>query len=216
MNSTPSTALNSALCLSLSKPPLVCPLPPLSFCPFFFFFSSHFFSSSFLFSASAALQQFPDVNAYWDADKKEIVYHDFVDVSVAVATPKGLVVPVIRNTESMNFAQVEAAIAAYGQQAKKGTMAIESMIGGTFTISNGGVYGSLMGTPIINPPQTAILGMHGIFNRPIAEGDKVVIKPMMYVALTYDHRLIDGATGVQFLKKVKELVEDPARFVFDL
>lgn len=171
--------------------------------------------------------------------QQEIVYRDYVDISVAVATPKGLVVPVIRNVESMNYADIEIALAALGDKARKGALAVEDMDGGTFTISNGGVFGSLMGTPIINPPQSAILGMHGIFERPVAvKGQvscfhdkirsrtftkktrkrlenvtfsyfQVVIRPMMYIALTYDHRLIDGREAVMFLRKVKAAVEDP-------
>lgn len=172
------------------------------------------------------------------------MYRDYVDISVAVATPKGLVVPVIRNVESKNFADIEIALAALGEKARRNAIAIEDMDGGTFTISNGGVFGSLMGTPIINPPQSAILGMHGIFERPIAiKGQvqirsiqfyfnvtmqhniflicniyfffasllfvQVVIRPMMYVALTYDHRLVDGREAVMFLRKIKAAVEDP-------
>jgi len=172
------------------------------------------FMSAFVKASAAALQAFPDVNA--GIDGKDIVYHDFVDISVAVATPTGLVVPVLRNCENMSFAQIESAIAALGEKARKKQITMEDMTGGTFTISNGGVYGSLMGTPIINPPQSAILGMHGIFKRPIAIDDQVVIRPMMYIALTYDHRLIDGATAVQFLRKIKDLVEDPQRLLLDL
>lgn len=128
---------------------------------------------------------------------------------MAVATPKGLVVPVLRNVEGKNFAEIEIALAAVGEKARRGAIAIEDMDGGTFTISNGGVFGSLMGTPIINPPQSAILGMHGIFDRPIAVKGQVVIRPMMYVALTYDHRLVDGREAVTFLRKIKAAVEDP-------
>lgn len=132
-----------------------------------------------------------------------------MDISVAVATPKGLVVPVVRNVESMNYAEIELAINALGEKARKGALAVEDMDGGTFTISNGGVFGSLMGTPIINPPQSAILGMHAIFERPVAVKGQVVIRPMMYVALTYDHRLVDGREAVLFLRKIKSAVEDP-------
>ncbi|XP_066249666.1 dihydrolipoyllysine-residue succinyltransferase component of 2-oxoglutarate dehydrogenase complex, mitochondrial [Euwallacea similis] len=165
------------------------------------------FMSAFLKASAYALQDQPVVNAVIDGH--EIIYRDFVDISVAVATPKGLVVPVIRNVESMNFADIELALAALGEKAKKGQIAIEDMDGGTFTVSNGGVFGSVMGTPIINPPQSAILGMHGIFDRPIALKGQVVIRPMMYIALTYDHRLIDGREAVLFLRKVKSAVEDP-------
>lgn len=138
------------------------------------------------------------------------MYHDYVNISVAVAAPKGLVVPVIRGVEKMSYVQIESAIAEMGRKARDGSLAAEDLDGGTFTISNGGVFGSLMGTPILNPPQSAILGMHGIFDRPVAIDGKVEIRPMMYVALTYDHRLIDGREAVTFLRKVKEGVEDPA------
>jgi len=165
------------------------------------------FMSAFLKASAYALQDQPVVNAVIDGN--EIVYRDYVDISVAVATPKGLVVPVIRNVERMNFADIEIAMAQMGEKARKGQIAVEDMDGGTFTVSNGGVFGSLMGTPIINPPQSSILGMHGIFERPIALKGQVVIRPMMYVALTYDHRLIDGREAVLFLRKIKQAVEDP-------
>ena len=143
------------------------------------------------------------------------MYHDYVNISVAVAAPKGLVVPVIRNVEKMGYIDIERAIAEMGQKARDGNIAIEDMDGGTFTVSNGGVFGSLMGTPIINPPQSAILGMHGIFERPVAINGKVEVRPMMYVALTYDHRLIDGREAVTFLRKVKEGVEDPRSLLLE-
>lgn len=165
------------------------------------------FMSAFTKAAAYALQDQPVVNAV--IGENEIIYRDFVDISVAVASPKGLVVPVLRNVEGMNFADIELAIAALADKAKKGTLAVEDMDGGTFTISNGGVFGSLLGTPIINPPQSAILGMHGIFERPVAIKGQVVVRPMMYVALTYDHRLIDGREAVMFLRKIKAAVEDP-------
>lgn len=165
------------------------------------------FMSAFCKAAAYALQDQPVVNAV--IGENEIVYRDYVDISVAVASPKGLVVPVLRNVEGMNFADIELAIAGLADKAKKGTLAVEDMDGGTFTISNGGVFGSLLGTPIINPPQSAILGMHGIFERPVAIKGQVVVRPMMYVALTYDHRLIDGREAVIFLRKVKAAVEDP-------
>lgn len=165
------------------------------------------FMSAFTKAAAYALQDQPVVNAV--IGENEIVYRDYVDISVAVASPKGLVVPVLRNVEGMNFADIELAIAGLADKAKKGTLAVEDMDGGTFTISNGGVFGSLLGTPIINPPQSAILGMHGIFERPVAIKGQVVVRPMMYVALTYDHRLIDGREAVIFLRKVKAAVEDP-------
>ncbi|CAG0919442.1 unnamed protein product [Notodromas monacha] len=164
------------------------------------------FMSVFLKSAAYALQQIPEVNAVIEGN--EIIYRDYVDISVAVATPKGLVVPVLRNVESMNYADIERGIAELGAKARDNALAVEDMDGGTFTVSNGGVFGSLFGTPIINPPQSAILGMHGIFDRPVAVKGQVVIRPMMYVALTYDHRLIDGREAVTFLRKIKSSVED--------
>nr|XP_003707353.1 PREDICTED: dihydrolipoyllysine-residue succinyltransferase component of 2-oxoglutarate dehydrogenase complex, mitochondrial isoform X2 [Megachile rotundata] len=165
------------------------------------------FMSPFIAAASYALKDQPVVNAVIDGT--DIVYRDYVDISVAVATPKGLVVPVLRSVENKNYADIEIALAALSDKARKGKISVEDMDGGTFTISNGGVFGSLMGTPIINPPQSAILGMHGVFDRPIAVKGEVVIRPMMYVALTYDHRLIDGREAVMFLRKIKAAVEDP-------
>ncbi|XP_051166699.1 dihydrolipoyllysine-residue succinyltransferase component of 2-oxoglutarate dehydrogenase complex, mitochondrial [Leptopilina boulardi] len=165
------------------------------------------FMSAFLAASAYALKDQPVVNAVIDGG--DIVYRDYVDISVAVATPKGLVVPVLRSIENKNFAEIEIALAAIGDKARKGKITVEDMDGGTFTISNGGVFGSLMGTPIINPPQSAILGMHGVFDRPIAVKGQVVIRPMMYIALTYDHRLIDGREAVMFLRKIKDAVEDP-------
>ncbi|XP_033101164.1 dihydrolipoyllysine-residue succinyltransferase component of 2-oxoglutarate dehydrogenase complex, mitochondrial-like [Anneissia japonica] len=149
-------------------------------------------------------------------DGTDIVYHDYVDISVAVATPKGLVVPVIRDVNKMNFADIERTINELGVKARSGTLAIEDMDGGTFTISNGGVFGSMFGTPIINPPQSAILGMHAVVDRPVAIDGKVEIRPIMYVALTYDHRLIDGREAVIFLRKIKSAVEDPHIHLLDL
>uniref|UniRef100_A0A4W6ESI7 Dihydrolipoyllysine-residue succinyltransferase component of 2-oxoglutarate dehydrogenase complex, mitochondrial n=1 Tax=Lates calcarifer TaxID=8187 RepID=A0A4W6ESI7_LATCA len=174
------------------------------------------FMSAFVKAAAYALADQPAVNAVIDDTTKEIVYRDYVDISVAVATPKGLVVPVIRNVEGMNFADIEKAINLLGEKARKNELAVEDMDGGTFTISNGGVFGSMFGTPIINPPQSAILGMHGIFDRPVAVGGKVEIRPMMYVALTYDHRLIDGREAVTFLRKIKSVVEDPRVLLLDM
>ena len=172
------------------------------------------FMSPFVKAAAYALQDQPVVNAV--IDENEIIYRDYVDISVAVATPKGLVVPVLRNVNNMNYAQIEAAIAALGEKARNNALAIEDMDGGTFTISNGGVFGSMFGTPIINPPQSAILGMHAIIERPVAINGKVEIRPMMYVALTYDHRLIDGREAVTFLRKIKAAVEDPRIMFLDL
>ncbi|KAI8141813.1 hypothetical protein BJV82DRAFT_645176 [Fennellomyces sp. T-0311] len=169
------------------------------------------FMSAFAKASAVALEELPAVNA--SIDGNEIVYHDYIDMSIAVSTPKGLVTPVLRNVEDMNFIDIEKNIAALGQKARDNKITIEDMAGGTFTISNGGIFGSLMGTPIINLPQTAILGMHGIKERPIAVNGKVEIRPMMYIALTYDHRLVDGREAVTFLVRVKEMVEDPRRFL---
>lgn len=174
------------------------------------------FMSAFVKAAAHALTDQPAVNAVIDDTTKEIVYRDYVDISVAVATPKGLVVPVIRNVETMNFADIEKAINALGEKARNNELAVEDMDGGTFTISNGGVFGSMFGTPIINPPQSAILGMHGIFDRPVAVKGQVEIRPMMYVALTYDHRLVDGREAVTFLRKIKSVVEDPRLLFLDM
>jgi len=172
------------------------------------------FMSCFVAAATRALQRIPAVNAV--IDNKEVVYRDYCDISVAVATPKGLVVPVLRNTERMSFLDIERNIGELASKARDGTLAAEDMVGGTFTISNGGVYGSLMGTPIINMPQSAILGMHATFDRPVAVNGEVKIRPMMYIALTYDHRLIDGREAVTFLRTIKHGVEDPRRMLLDL
>eukprot|EP00486_Rosalina_sp_Unknown_P001346 CAMPEP_0201568728 /NCGR_PEP_ID=MMETSP0190_2-20130828/9948_1 /ASSEMBLY_ACC=CAM_ASM_000263 /TAXON_ID=37353 /ORGANISM="Rosalina sp." /LENGTH=362 /DNA_ID=CAMNT_0047990169 /DNA_START=187 /DNA_END=1275 /DNA_ORIENTATION=+ len=171
------------------------------------------FMSAFVKASCSALSDIPAVNAYIDG--KDIVYNNYSDVSVAVASPNGLVVPVIRNANTLSFAQVEQEIMNYAQKAKTGTLSLEEMTGGTFTISNGGVFGSLFGTPIINPPQSAILGMHGTFERPVAINGQVEVRPIMYVALTYDHRIIDGREAVLFLKRIKECVEDPVRLLLD-
>eukprot|EP00095_Tigriopus_kingsejongensis_P009233 maker-scaffold495_size155559-snap-gene-0.31 protein:Tk09233 transcript:maker-scaffold495_size155559-snap-gene-0.31-mRNA-1 annotation:"hypothetical protein TcasGA2_TC010587" len=165
------------------------------------------FMSAFVKASAHGLTMQPTVNAV--IEENEIVYRDFVDISVAVATPKGLVVPVLRNAQEMNYADIEKGIAALGEKARTNQLAMEDMSGGTFTISNGGVFGSLFGTPIINPPQSAILGMHGVFERPVVRNGQVVIRPMMYVALTYDHRLVDGREAVTFLRGIKSSVEDP-------
>ncbi|XP_062121861.1 dihydrolipoyllysine-residue succinyltransferase component of 2-oxoglutarate dehydrogenase complex, mitochondrial-like isoform X2 [Drosophila sulfurigaster albostrigata] len=172
------------------------------------------FMSIFSKASAIALQEQPVVNAVIDG--KETVYRDFIDISVAVATPRGLVVPVIRNVENMNYADIEKALGALAVKAKQDAITVQDMEGGTFTISNGGIFGSLMGTPIINPPQSAILGMHGILNRPIADEGQVVIRPMMYVALTYDHRLIDGREAVLFLRKIKSVLENPKELAIPL
>ncbi|KAI7880877.1 dihydrolipoyllysine-residue succinyltransferase E2 component [Lichtheimia hyalospora FSU 10163] len=169
------------------------------------------FMSAFVKASAVCLEELPAVNAY--IEENEIVYHDYVDISVAVSTPKGLVTPVLRNVEDMNFIDIEKNIAGLSTKARDNKITIEDLTGGTFTISNGGVFGSLMGTPIINMPQTAILGMHAIKERPVAVDGKVEIRPMMYVALTYDHRLVDGREAVTFLVRLKEMVEDPRRFL---
>ena len=172
------------------------------------------FMGFFVKAVALAARDVPAVNASIEGD--EIVYHDFLDVSVAVSAPKGLVVPVVRNAQGMSFAEIEQAIAAYGKKAKDGTLTLEEMQGGTFTISNGGVFGSLLSTPIINPPQSAVLGMHRIEERPVVRDGQIVARPMMYLALTYDHRLVDGREAVTFLVRVKEAIEDPTRILIDL
>ena len=172
------------------------------------------FMSFFIKACALAAKDVPAVNARIEGD--EIVYHDYLDVSVAVSAPKGLVVPVIRSADAMSFADIEKTIADYGARAKDGQLTMEEMQGGTFTISNGGVFGSLLSTPIINPPQSAVLGMHRIEERPVAVDGEVVIRPMMYLALSYDHRLIDGREAVTFLVRVKEALEDPTRLLIDL
>jgi len=161
-----------------------------------------------------AARDVPSVNAYIEGE--EIVYHDYVDVSVAVSAPNGLVVPVIRAAQALSFAEIEKGIAEYGRRAKEGSLTVEDMKGGTFTISNGGVFGSLLSTPIINPPQSAVLGMHRIEERPVVRDGQIVAKPMMYLALSYDHRLIDGREAVTFLVRMKEALEDPMRLLIDL
>jgi 2-oxoglutarate dehydrogenase E2 component (dihydrolipoamide succinyltransferase) len=172
------------------------------------------FMGFFVKAAVLALKDIPAVNAYVEGD--EIVYHDYVDVSVAVSAPNGLVVPVIRDAQALSFADIEKTIADFGRRAKDGTLRIEEMQGGTFTISNGGVFGSLLSTPIINPPQSAVLGMHRIEERPVVRGGQIAARPMMYLALSYDHRLIDGREAVTFLVRMKEALEDPMRLLIDL
>jgi len=161
-----------------------------------------------------ALKRFPAVNA--SIDGNEIVYHDYHDIGIAASSPRGLVVPVLRSVDQMSFAQVEQTIADYGQRAKAGKLGLAEMEGGTFTITNGGVFGSMLSTPIVNPPQSAILGMHRIEQRPVAINGEVVIRPMMYLALTYDHRIIDGAEAVRFLVTIKDCLEDPARLLLEV
>ena len=169
------------------------------------------FMSFFTKAVCAALKEFPAVNAQINGD--EIIYHDYCDVSVAVSTPRGLVVPVIRNAESLSMNQIEAEIARLAARGREGKLSIEEMTGGTFTITNGGVFGSMLSTPIINAPQSAILGMHNIVERPVALKGEVVIRPIMYLALSYDHRIVDGRESVSFLVRVKEMLEDPGRLV---
>jgi 2-oxoglutarate dehydrogenase E2 component (dihydrolipoamide succinyltransferase) len=172
------------------------------------------FMGFFAKAACLALKDVPAVNAYIDGD--EIIYHDYVDISVAVSAPNGLVVPVIRDADKKGFARIEQDIADFGARAKAGTLTMEDMTGGTFTISNGGVFGSLMSTPIINLPQSAVLGLHRIEDRPVVRNGQIVIRPMMYLALSYDHRLIDGREAVTALKIIKEAIEDPTRMLIDL
>lgn len=169
------------------------------------------FMSAFARACALALEEIPAANASIEGD--EIVYHDYVDLSVAVATPKGLVTPVVRNTESMGFVDIEKEIAALGTKARDGKLTLEDMAGGTFTISNGGVFGSLYGTPIINLPQSAVLGMHAIKDKPVVVNGQIVIRPIMVVALTYDHRLLDGREAVTFLVKVRDYIEDPRKML---
>lgn len=172
------------------------------------------FMGFFVKAAVEALKRFPSVNA--SIDGNDIVYHAYQDIGVAVSTDKGLVVPVLRNADQMSIAEIEQNIVEFGAKAKDNKLSIEEMTGGTFTITNGGVYGSLLSTPILNPPQTAILGMHAIKDRPIAENGQVVIRPMMNLALSYDHRLIDGKEAVQFLVAIKEMIENPAKILLEI
>ena len=172
------------------------------------------FMSFFVKASVEALKRFPAVNA--SIDGSDIVYHGYQDIGVAVSSDRGLVVPVLRNAELMSLAEVESGIATFGKKARDGKLTIDAMTGGTFTITNGGTFGSMMSTPIVNPPQAAILGMHNILQRPMAVNGQVVIRPMMYLALSYDHRLIDGKEAVSFLVTIKNLLEDPARLLLDI
>ncbi|ROM46032.1 dihydrolipoamide succinyltransferase [Pseudomonas poae] len=172
------------------------------------------FMSFFVKAATEALKRFPAVNA--SIDGSDIVYHGYADIGVAVSSDRGLVVPVLRNAELMSLAEIEGGIATFGKKARDGKLSIDEMTGGTFTITNGGTFGSMMSTPIVNPPQAAILGMHNIIQRPMAINGQVVIRPMMYLALSYDHRLIDGKEAVTFLVTIKNLLEDPARLLLDI
>ena len=172
------------------------------------------FMSFFVRASVEALKRFPSVNA--SIDENDIVYHGYYDIGVAVSTERGLVVPVIRDADALGLAQIEDQVSAYGGKARDGKLSLEDLQGGTFTISNGGVFGSLMSTPVLNPPQTAILGMHKIQDRPVVEDGEIVVRPMMYLALSYDHRLIDGQEAVRFLVTIKGMIEDPARILLEL
>jgi 2-oxoglutarate dehydrogenase E2 component (dihydrolipoamide succinyltransferase) len=172
------------------------------------------FMSFFIKAAIAGLQRYPEVNA--SIDGSDIVYHGYYDIGVAVSGPRGLVVPILRDVDRMSFAGIEQGITDFGKKAQAGQLTMEDLTGGTFTISNGGVFGSLVSTPILNPPQSAILGMHKIQERPVVENGEIVIRPMMYLALTYDHRIIDGREAVRFLVALKEALEDPARLLLQV
>lgn len=172
------------------------------------------FMSFFVKASVAALQEYPQINAQMDGDT--MTYHNYCDIGIAVGGGKGLVVPILRNAESLSFADIEHTITDLSIRAQKNQIGLDELEGGTFTITNGGVYGSLLSTPIVNPPQSGVLGMHGIVDRPVAVDGEVVIRPMMYVALTYDHRLVDGREAVSFLKRIKELIEDPTRLVLEV
>ena len=169
------------------------------------------FMSFFIKAAVEALKSYPAVNGWIEG--QEIVYHDYYDIGVAVSSNKGLVVPVIKNADHLSFAELENVVGDYGKRARDGKLSVDEMTGGTFTVSNGGVFGSLMSTPILNPPQSAILGMHKIQERPVVVNGQIVIRPMMYLALSYDHRIIDGKESVSFLVKIKDCIEDPTRLM---
>jgi len=172
------------------------------------------YMSFFAKAAVEALRRFPVVNA--SVADGDIVYHEYYDLSIAISAPRGLVTPVVRAADRLSLAGIEGAIRELGEKARQGTLAMEELLGGTFTITNGGIFGSLVSTPILNPPQSAILGMHKIQERPVAEDGKVLIRPMMYLALSYDHRIVDGREAVQFLVAVKDLLEDPARLLLQV
>jgi 2-oxoglutarate dehydrogenase E2 component (dihydrolipoamide succinyltransferase) len=172
------------------------------------------FMSFFARASVLALREFPRVNGEIDGD--EVVYHDYVNLGIAVSTDRGLAVPVLRNVESMSFAKIESEIKRLAAATREGKLGISELSGGTFTITNGGVFGSLLSTPIINPPQSGILGLHAIQKRPVAVNDQVVVRPMMYIALSYDHRLVDGRESVSFLVRLKEYLEDPARLMLEI
>ena len=172
------------------------------------------FMSFFVKAAVEALKEFPVLNAYVEGD--DIVYHDYFDIGIAVSTPRGLIVPIVQNADGLSFARIEKTISDFALRARENKITIEELTGGTFTITNGGVFGSMLSTPIINPPQSAILGMHSIQARPIAQNGEVVIAPMMYLALSYDHRIIDGKEAVQFLVHIKNIIEDPNRLLLQV
>jgi 2-oxoglutarate dehydrogenase E2 component (dihydrolipoamide succinyltransferase) len=171
------------------------------------------FMSFFVKASVEALRQFPEINALIDGD--DIVYRRYYDIGVAISTDKGLVVPVLRDADRLSFAQIEQAIEDLSKRARAGELKVEELQGGTFTITNGGVFGSLLSTPIVNPPQSGVLGMHAIQDRPVVLNNQIVIRPMMYIALTYDHRIVDGREAVTFLKRIKETIEDPARLLIE-
>ncbi|MDZ7661561.1 2-oxoglutarate dehydrogenase complex dihydrolipoyllysine-residue succinyltransferase [Thiohalophilus sp.] len=172
------------------------------------------FMSFFVQACLEALQRFPEINA--SIDGEEIVYHGFYDIGIAVGSPRGLVVPILRDADALSMARIEKQIADYAERAQSGKLSLDEITGGTFSITNGGIFGSMLSTPILNPPQSAILGMHKIEKRPVVIDDEIVIRPMMYVALSYDHRLVDGREAVQFLVTIKECIEDPARMLLDI
>ena len=172
------------------------------------------FMSFFTRAAVEALKKFPVINA--SVDGQDIIYRGYFDIGIAVSSPRGLVVPIVRDADRLSFAAIESKVREYGEKARDGKLTIEELTGGTFTITNGGVFGSLLSTPIINPPQSAILGMHKTQERPVAENGNVVVRPMMYLALSYDHRIIDGRDAVQFLVTIKEQIEDPARLLLQV
>ena len=172
------------------------------------------FMSFFVKACVAALQEFPDINGRIDGD--EIVYHHYYDIGIAVGTEKGLMVPVIRNADQLSYAEIEKALKNFAEKARTGTIFLDDLQGGTFTITNGGVYGSMLSTPILNPPQSGILGMHNIVKRPVVINDQIVIRPIMYLALSYDHRIVDGKESIAFLMHIKKNLEEPARLLLDL
>ena len=172
------------------------------------------FMSFFVRAAAEALKRHPDINASVDGD--DIVYHGFCDIGVAISTDRGLVVPILRNAEYMSLAEIETDIVEFANKGREGKLSMDDITGGTFSITNGGVFGSMLSTPILNPPQSAILGMHKIQDRPVVEDGVIVIRPIMYLALTYDHRLVDGKSAVTFLKTIMDLLEDPASMLLDL